>query len=191
MYGERNRSGKNDKLYVTYKCSGRRSNNGCRNKPINRQYIEKFVLLQLKSLLLGSNIVKNVTKNLNVYMSENSGGLLSNIREYERKKKAIETKINNLIRSIENGISAELVADKLDALGKQKILYEGKIGELKQQLDRKKIKVSEVQHAISNYYELMRADELVVRKFIQKYVEKVLVYQDRIEIILLTNRDLS
>lgn len=140
---------------------------------------------------MSNNIVKDVTKNLNVYMSENSDRLLSNIREYGRKKKAIETKINNLIRSIENGISADLIADKLDALGKQKSLCEGKIEELKQQLDRKKIKVSEVQYAISNYYELMRSDELVVRKFIQKYVEKVLVYQDRIEIILLTNRDLS
>ena len=78
---------------------------------------------------------------------------------------------------------------RLDTM--QKSLCEGKIGELKQQLDRKKIKVAEVQYAISNYYELMRQDELVVRKFIQKYVEKVLVYQDRIEIILLTNRDLS
>ena len=48
----------------------------------------------MKSVLLGNNIVKGVTKNLNVYNSENSGGLLSNIREYERKKKAIETKIN-------------------------------------------------------------------------------------------------
>ena len=56
---------------------------------------------------------------------------------------------------------------------------------------QEKIKVSEVQYAISNYYELMRSDELVVRKFIQKYVEKVLVYQDCIEIILLTNRDLG
>ena len=44
---------------------------------------------------------------------------------------------------------------------------------------------------MDNYYELMNSDEIIVRKFIDKYVEKVLVFQDHIEIILNVNRQIT
>lgn len=83
------------------------------------------------------------------------------------------------------------VSDRLPCLDTmQKILCEITIEELKKQLDRKKIMVSKVPEAIGNFKELMRSDERVVRKFIQKYVEKVIAYQDCIEIILLANKNI-
>ena len=96
-----------------------------------------------------------------------------------------------MVNSIANGISADIVADNIASLEKQKANWESKIKETKLILSQKKIKVSDIENAMSHYYELMNSDEVIVRKFIDRYVEKVIVFQDHIEIILNVNRQIA
>ena len=191
MYGNRRKSGKNKKLYVTYNCAGRQKGNGCMNKGINREYIEKFVMVQIRSAFLPKNKAKTITTNLNEYIKYRDSDLEKSLDEYRRKKQNTQAKIKRLVNSIANGISADIVADNIASLKKQKANWESKIEETKLILSQQKIKVSDVENAMSHYYELMNSDEVIVRKFIDRYVEKVIVFQDHIEIILNVNRQIA
>ena len=191
MYGNRRKSGKNKKLYVTYNCSGRQKGNGCTNKGINREYIEKFVMVQIKSAFLPKNKAKTIAANLNTYIKYRDSDLEKSLDEYRRKRQNAQAKIKRLINSISHGISADIVADDIASLEKQKANWERKIEEAKRVLSQRKIKTEDIQNAMDNYYELMNSDEIIVRKFIDKYVEKVLVFQDHIEIILNVNRQIT
>lgn len=189
MGGNHKSSGGNKKRYTTYDCNGRKSKKDCMNKGINAKYIEKFVLRQIMNMFMGKSVINKLTLQVNEYMLDENNTWNSSLKAAEKRAKATQTNINRLLDSIQSGISPNIVAARLSELDSQKRMIQGQIKELKRELSKRRVKKSEIKEALSKFFDVMTSDELVARRVIQKYVEKVVVYDDKIELILNTYRE--
>lgn len=191
MGGNYKPSGTNKKRYTTYDCTGRRRKTGCKNKGITAQHLDKFVLKQLKGMFLSENCIDKLTEQVNQYLMENSSDLKMLLK---KEKRRLERKIKqerNIVNSIADGISVDVFKDKLNALTKEKEEVKRTIAILKKKLHEQHVRKSEVRGAIKYFFDFMKEDNIFARRIIKTYVDYVEVFDDRVEVVLNTYRNIK
>ena len=84
--GNKKMTGRNKKLHVTYRCTGRQMKHTCPNKEIRREYIEAFVLDMLAQYVFDDKIIPKIA----------ARGLLEN-SQLSTTKKLIELYIDRVL----------------------------------------------------------------------------------------------
>ena len=187
MAGNRRKSGRNKTMYVSYYCTGRAKKNGCLNRDINKEYIENFVIRQLKISLFSKNHLKQLRKELLNYTNEEKQTISrEEIKQCKSRLRGINAKIKNILSIIERVGAHEDVMSRLTELQSLKQNTEIQMCELKDSVKAFKVAEAEIVEAIKGVKKvLLNKDDISSRRIINNYVEKVLVYNDgRIEVVL-------
>ena len=185
MQGNSRLGGRNKEKYVTYRCGGRDRTHTCSNKEIRKEYIEAFVLSELEKKLLNDGAIPYLVKMLNEHLAVTNadqakefGCLTSNLVE-------IDKQINNIVTAISQGFIQATFKEKMSELEEQKLRLEVRIQEIRM---KSKCKIL-TEEAIKNLFSVFKnfvAEKNIpeCKKFIDSYVEKVLVFPDRVEVTL-------
>lgn len=188
MYGNRRRCGRAKQPYVTYVCSGKKQKTGCKNKEINKTYIEKFVVNQLISFIFSKNNLSALTQELNEYVEFLYSDYKNEILNIKKKIKGHKQKLNNLYNAIENGIMQTSLEDRICG-------HKTKIKKLKEQLsvlsdvETPEFCENDILCEKNNFKKMIMKNDFLAQKLIDTYVEKVIVGSDDVEVLLNVDAD--
>ncbi len=172
-------------LYVSYKCTKRNQTiTTCKNREINRDKLEKVVLEKLSAELFNPEIIPVLVNKYNEYLSNKNSDANNRLASLRKQLKEVERKISNTVNlMVETGSLAfknklsELEADK------EKLTYE--LSEIESTLQNQIISEKELTKLFIKAEKQLKTGKLSVRRIIiDQYVDKVVIFQDKIEIYL-------
>ncbi len=172
-------------LYVSYKCTRRNQKvKTCKNPEISRDKLEEMVLERLCKSLFDSRVIPSLLERYNRYVAEKSGSAQNQEAALQAELKSVERKIRNTVNLMVE-ISSPALKSKLLELeeSKEKLSYELERAEqAKRQMHVSEDKLKQLFRKAER--ELRYGTLSNRRKIIDQYVKQVVVYPDRVEIIL-------
>lgn len=189
MHGNKHLDGRKRSNYSSYRCHGRENKRGCKNKEIRRDYIDSFVLDELYKRLFSKISLQRLTEMLNEYNQKVSLETNSELAKAKTELSEVLRKVSSIIKMVtEAGISIDTVKADLIKLEEQKKYLESYIKELEAANRANSISEEQVREIIRKSSEFIRTHKVEeCRNFIDSYIEKVIVYEDKVEIIFKVN----
>lgn len=189
MCGNFRTNGRHSGNYSSYRCSGRHNKQGCNNKEIRRDYIDNYVLDELYNRLFSKLSLQKLTEMLNNYNIEISLQSDSEINSAKNELDNIDNKINNLLDLVtRNIVKINTLEPKLQELEQQKQNLEAMIKDLERKNKLSAISESQVKEIIMKSDEFIKSHNISESKnFINSYIDKVIVYNDKVEVIFKVN----
>jgi site-specific DNA recombinase len=162
---------------------------GCLNRGVRKEHVEDFVLHQLYTRLFSDTSVKKLAAMLNEYNQKKAAGNKDELNHAREELVEIERKLKKVIQLVsESGIDIETVKDELMRLESKKRFVEGYIEELSQHNSIPAISEGMILDLINKSKEFVRTRNIAeCQNFIQNYIDKVLVFSDRVEILFKIN----
>ena len=188
--GNRKNSSGNRGPHITYRCNhrGRGTKTACKNREVNRDFVEGFVIKQLEKSIFNKNMVKIVQKNFREYVSQKNAERDSELRRLEERIRNCEKQQRNIADILAEGVSKSQQAvflQKLDEIAEDKLKLQEKLEQVKRELDIDIPSQKELEKYFAKAREMFRKKTLSeMKQLIDLYVEKVLVYEDEIQVIL-------
>jgi site-specific DNA recombinase len=185
MIGHTSHSGRNKTKYSTYYCGERYRTKNCDQKPINLNFIEGIAMNDLKQKLLNTNCINHLAEKLIEHYEKSKVENKKDIKVFERKLADIQKKLDNIVSAIADGLYNQSMKATMDTLEKEKADATIMISEIqcKQKatsLD-KTIIIAYLEKDVSAL-ENKNPDDL--KKIIQTYIEKVVIYEEHVEVHL-------
>ena len=172
-------------MYVSYKCTRRNQRDKhCKNPEINRDKLERLVLERLSKVLFNPNVIPQLVKQYNEYIAEKTGSA-------KERTLALQTELRDVERKIANAVN--LMIETGSAAFKNKLL------ELEQTKERLLFSLNEAEAAwrhetfsedqIRKLFHIaeqqLKNGTLANRRLvIDQYINKVLIYPDKIEVYM-------
>ena len=171
--------------YVSYRCTRRNQRIGdCKNPEINRDKLEQAVLEQLSKSIFNPVVIPALLSQYNAYVEKKSSGVTRRAEALRGEIKKLERKITNAVDlMIDTGSTA--LRDKLKELEamKEKLLFE--LSEVEALSSHQTFTEGQIRRLFESAERQMKNGTLANRRrIIDEYVDKVLVYPDKIEIHL-------
>ena len=170
-------------VYHYYKCSSRKKKLAdCNNKTYKQDELENYIVEKIKYAVLHSNYLDDIANAMcEAYNSTILEDAELKIVEKELSRNKKET--DNIINVLASGIVVSAVKEKLEQLEQEKIKLEKEYLKIKL---KSKNKIDSCD-ALLFLTKLLAMDEKSVeykRKMIDLFVRKVILYEDRIDILL-------
>jgi len=184
MMGNVKYSGRGKYKHVTYRCGNRERTKQCDNKEIRREYIENYVIAELQNKIFNNNAISYLVQQLNEYQYTISGKRDLELELLTIQLQEATTQINNIVNAIASGCAQTAFADKLAELEDKKAKSTVTIQEI--QIKKKRTVITEdiLRGMFSMLKEYLTEKNIPeIRKFIGKYVEKVVVYKDHVDVV--------
>lgn len=171
-------------LYVSYRCTRRNGKEKCNNPEINRDKLEQLVLDKLSTVLFDPKVIPELVKMYNSHIAENADSVASRIKVLKKEIANLDHKINNAVEAIIATGSLAL-KDRLKELEDIKAKCTFELSELEDKLSQETVSESQVRKLFKEAEEQLRSGTLANRRsIIERYINKVLVFPDRIEIYM-------
>ena len=180
-----NNSGRNKTKYSTYHCGNRYRTKNCSNKPVNRDEIEKVVLQNLQQKLSSQSAIEHLADNILAHYQKIHSGVNREIELAHKQQNSIEKKIQNIVSAIANGTFSATLTTALESLESEKAVITATLKSLQQRKSNDMLSRAAIVDYLSQdigSLENKKPDDL--KKIIQTYVEKVVVYEERVEVFL-------
>jgi site-specific DNA recombinase len=185
MYGNTRMCGRNKSNYSSYRCSNRANHRGCENKEVRRDYIDNYVLDELYRRLFSDISIRRLAAMLNEYNQKKSSESSTELSQAQGEFETVMRKISAVIQLVtESGISIETVKEELRKLEERKRFIEGYIQELGLKNNVSLISEEAVSELLNRSGDFIKAHNVPeCRNFINAYIEKVIVYREKVEIL--------
>lgn len=182
--GNRRKANSTHPEYISYRCSKKNGKNSCSNKEIRKEYIEELVLQQISGIIFSKDMIPKLCDRINAFLKDKNSDVDLSMKSYEARLKEVTKQINNLVNVIaETGSKA--VVERLNELEKEKILIENQMEILNNKISQATISKETIAIVFGQAKKLFENGTLESsKKLIDLFVDKVIVYKDRIEIKL-------
>lgn len=172
-------------LYVSYKCTRRNQKvKTCKNPEINRDKLEEMVLEYLSTSLFDPHVIPALLGRYNQHIREQSGSAAERVSTLKTELQSVERKIRNTVDLMVE-IGSPALKQKLFELeeSKEKLTFELQQAELAE----RQMSISEDTLRVlfrKAQQELRHGTLTNRRKIIDQYVKQVVVFPDRVELVL-------
>lgn len=184
MHGNPRNTGNGGSTYVTYRCNHRDNNRACHCKEIRREYVEGFVIEELFRHFFNDGSIPLITKQLNEKLK---GDSQTESEEYVRYKSTLQLMGKsraNLIDAIKQTGFDKSIGEELKKTDEQIELCESFLKKYEEQSQNiPTVTEEQVRQNLGKLKEFAKTSHREeVRAMIQSYVERVTVYNDRVEV---------
>lgn len=169
--------------YNYYTCLGR-VKKACHKKSIRQDRLEYEVLNEVMNVLKNPDTFDELVRLVYEYAQSNDK-TESEYRNITQKLAEIDAAIENLLRSIEQGIDYNLVKNRLEKLNDEKTLYE-KLKAMKELERGTVITEEQISSFLTEFVSMNYEDKPCQKALIDELINKVYLYDDRITIVLNT-----
>ncbi|QNK57437.1 recombinase family protein [Paenibacillus sp. PAMC21692] len=185
MIGNTKYSGRSKLKYVTYRCGNRDQCKACRNPELRREYVERYVIDELQKKIFNDDAIPTLARQLSEYQAKKDEAVLAEASRLEKNLRETGKQIDNIVTAIASGVSNAALLGKLEELEAQKL----KLGQhiVEHGTRKKKAAVTEdvLRQLLSKFKDHVANRDLPeIKKFVDSYVEKVIVYKKHVELIL-------
>lgn len=184
-------TGRNKKLHVTYRCTGRQMKHICPNKEIRREYIEAFVLDMLAQYVFDDKIIPKIAAEYRKYQINKNSDIVKTRDNLSKRLNELKKEINNLVGLVTKTGSAAL-AEKLTEIENEKIEVECRYNQVCDECDVKEVGVEQLKESFQKARRLLENGQLsTTKKLIELYIDRVLIFESRVEVIFNLHPDLN
>ena len=178
-------TGRSGKISHYYKCSTRkRLHQKCDCKAFKKDYLEDIVVKKIKTIILESNILGQIADYICIAYNKNisENNLLKlNEKEIERNKK----ELTNAINAVLSGFNSTALKQKITELENEKETLEQENIKLKIR-SNSKITPKQALNFLEAIMNLDNTSPKYKKNLIDKFVKRVIVYNDKIIVELIT-----
>ncbi len=191
MSGDKRHAGRNKSLLVTYRCSGRKSKNTCKNKEIRREYIEAYVLDTLSEYLFSDRLIEKIAAAFHSYQLETNADVLRARDAMKTRLCEIEKEIKNLVDIIAK-TGSDAVLSKINELEQEKALVQVRYKQAQREIECDEITVQSLTERFNQAKALLKSGQLgTTKKLIEQFVHKVAIYTEHALVIFNFHPELS
>ena len=172
-------------LYVSYKCTRRNQREkSCRNPEINRDKLETLVLEKLSTVLFNPDVIPSLVKRYNEYISEKNGSARERVNALRLQLKDTDRKINNTVNLMIDTGSAAL-KNKLCEFEQIKEKLQFELSKAEDAMKQESFTEEEICNLFHKAELQLKNGTLATRRIIiDQYINKILIYVDRIEVYM-------
>lgn len=172
-----------------YLCNNADRTKTCNNKKINKHTIEEYVLNKLKQDIFSDEAMPKLAKKLYDFYS-NSKKEAAGEGDYLKKELAkVDRQIENIVDAIADGTAVvRAFTKKLKSLENKKATLESRYQEWYIKQQEQIISFEKILEILNNYKQALHSDDpLVVKQVIERFVKKVIIKTDTIEVNLMVS----
>ena len=178
MIGESGK-GRSGETFYYYKCRTRKTSHICKKKTERKEWLEKEIVRITAEYVLTDSVISYIADRI-IEIQEQELADTSMLKYYENRLKETQRSINNLMKAIEEGIITASTRDRLLALEEEK-------RDLNVEIEREKlVRPAITREQIIYFLESFKGgdvnDEAYCERIIDTFVNKVLIYDDKIVI---------
>ena len=184
--GSRRNSGRNKRQLVTYGCNirFRKKSVCCSNKEIRREYIEGYVLEKLSELVFNDKLIPSIVDEYNQYLLYQNSEMVHQKKELEKKVDSLGKDIDSVITLLTK-VASEALINKLRVLEEEKYLLESKLNQLYKSVKTDEVKAEDISEAFKKARQMLADGSFPnLKKIVELYVQKIVVYEDRADVYL-------
>jgi site-specific DNA recombinase len=184
MHGNPRNTGNNGPIYITYRCNRRDNNHACCCREVRREYIEGFVIEELFRHFFNENSIPLITKQLNEKLKTDSQTKSEEYLQYQSTLQLLKKSRANLVDAIKQAGFSKSIGTELKNTDDQIEQCESFLKECEDQSKNvPTITEEQVSGNLDKLKEFAKTSHREeVRAMIQSYVERVTVYNDRVEV---------
>jgi site-specific DNA recombinase len=182
--GNRNVGKTAKKRYAYYKCGLKDRSKECTAKTIRKEVVEQIVIDDIKQSIFSPKAKAGLRRKFERYLQTRPKSLDKRITQIKKEIAGIDKIINNLVTAVELGKGSATLIERLE-------LHEDRKGELQNELlnleakKEKPVEIGLVDELLEKAeQEFERADDLQkIKQVIQLFVDRVVVHDDKVEVI--------
>lgn len=185
MFGRRNFAGRNKHKYLTYRCydKNQKGPSVCKIKEIRKEYLEDWIVDVMFNQLFTEQNLQIFLKELNEQRKKKEGSYESTLEALKSNLRQVKSEIDNLLILAAKVVS-ESLADRLAELEQKKKYIQAEIKNLESKEPENVIDMDTFRNIVKNIKQYIVDDNMVLLKnVVQKFVDKVVVGEDTIEVI--------
>ena len=183
MHGNR-RKPVNKPMYISYRCGSRLQKRDCNNKEMRKEYVEEFVLSELEKNILNDKAIPIFVEKINKHIQEQSKNEKGSLEIIGKELGDIDKQIKNIVNAITQGFGYDEFKTKMEDLKDRKTKLEVTLIEIENRNQAPKITEELVKNLFSMFRGFVTERNIPeCKKFIQNYVDKVIVYKGHVEVI--------
>lgn len=168
---------KKDHEYKFYSCANKKRLHTCDCKNIAANDIEPLVTILLKDELLNGTIIEETADAILAARASHDGKESAN--SLKKEISVLNSKIDNLMRSLENGLDSETVRNRLlEYEARKKVLS----NQLKDVIPLSPVSRKDLIDELSSDSDRLRKDPSCMKELLNKYVVNIKIANDKIEI---------
>ena len=181
---------KNKVPNITYRCNtrDRKTTDACKNREINRDYIEGFVIEKLEEAIFNREMADRIRESFETYVSAQNAGRIAEAKRLRAKIQGLEQKEKNILNTIAEGTTKqvrEIMLSKLDEMASDKVILQEELTVKEREYSIDAPSKLELESCFEEARKMFSAKTLsAMKNLIDLYVEKVIVYEDEVEVIL-------
>ena len=180
MVGESG-TGKSGAKYSYYLCANHKHNNGCRRKAIRQEPLEKYILDQVKAVIMDDDVIDFITELVWDYHTKRCSGQQEEAT-LTAQLKEVESATTNLSRAIEAGMPiTEMTKERLTELDAQRTALKAALAKL--QLEKGiGFQKEQIRFMLLDFRKLDYSDPKCQRRLLDVFVNSIFITDDDITI---------
>lgn len=184
MAGNRHIAGRNRSMYVSYRCANRdRTKLACGNTELRREYIEGYVLRELERRIFNTDNIPTLTKKLNEHLSKTEVAGQKELKRVLSDLNKVTQQIDNIVNAVASGAAFQSLLYKMGGLEEQQVILQNRADELSAARRAVTVSESDLRDLFGLFHRAMEEKNTPeLKKFVQHYVDKVVVYRDRVDV---------
>jgi site-specific DNA recombinase len=182
--GNRNVGKTEKKRYAYYKCGLKDRSKECKAKTIRKEVVEQIVIDDIKQNIFSPKAKASLRKKFENYLQARPKSIEKRITQIKREIAGIDKIINNLIAAVELGKGSAVLIERLEIQEERKKELQNELFNLEAKKETP-IEIGLVDELLEKAEkEFEKADDPQrVRQIIQLFVDKVVVHDDKVEVI--------
>ncbi len=184
MIGHTSRAGRNKKRYSNYYCGTRYRTKNCDLKPVNRDFVEELVVSELRERIFNPASIQILKKKLVAQYQKAQKEDREDLKLFRERLKDVQSKITNIVNAIAAGMFHPSMKEKMDVLEDEKAKIVTSITELESKEILTLDEVMIEKYLLKEMYALEGKEPEDLKRIIETYVDKVIVFQDHIDVHL-------
>ncbi|SEH23168.1 recombinase family protein [Selenomonas sp. KH1T6] len=187
--GNRKKSTGNRAPNISYRCNrqSRLTNIACKNREVNRDYIETFVLDRIEKSIFNKRTASIIIQKFEDYAREKNRERSETLRRLEAQVKEIDSKLENLSDILADGVERRqrtIILSKMEKLEDEKSGIQGYIAQAQASLELDVPDKEELRQCFLEAQSLFRKRSLEeMQQLVDLYVEKVIVKEGLLHVI--------
>ena len=184
MHGNPRSLGEGRPTYITYRCNRKDNNHYCHSKEVRCEYVEAFVIEELFRHFFNKTSIPIITKQLNDKLKQDSMKKSEEFVQYQSTLQLHKKSRSNLMETMKQSGYQKSLVEELKNIDNQ---IETCQSFLKKSEDQDKnvpvITAEQITASLAELKEFAKTSHREeIRAMIQSYVERVTVYNDRVEV---------
>lgn len=171
-------SGRNKTRLATYRCQTHRIE--CRNKELNKDYLDAYVVVMLGQKLLNISSMKKYVNKVNRYITDYNKDYSDNHSEVMSQYNTVNENLNNITSAIEQGVINESIIKRAEELETRKKELESRLQGMAI-LDE--ISYNDFSDLIRKYKTLGR-NTYEFRTFVSQFIKEIVVRPYDFDVVL-------